>query len=100
MGFQRIMALHVHDELEYQAYRDAMLPILHFYGGDFGYDFAVSEVLKSKTNSQINRVFTIDFPSEEVMNAFFSDESYLSVKQRHFNASVTSSTVIGLHETD
>ncbi|WP_153916721.1 DUF1330 domain-containing protein [Shewanella sp. TC10] len=100
MGFQRIMALHVHDEAEYQAYRDAMLPILHFYGGDFAYDFTVSKVLKSKTNSQINRVFTIDFPSEAVMDAFFNDEAYLSVKQRHFDASVTSATVIGLHETE
>ncbi|MCL1066017.1 DUF1330 domain-containing protein [Shewanella olleyana] len=100
MGFQRIMALHVHDEAEYQAYREAMLPILHFYGGDFGYDFMVSKVLKSKTNTQINRVFTIDFPSEEVMNTFFNDEAYLSVKQCHFTASVTSATIIGLHETE
>ncbi|WP_192021525.1 DUF1330 domain-containing protein [Shewanella sp. ENK2] len=99
MGFQRIMGLHVSDTAEYQRYREAMMPILTRYGGSFGYDFEVSKVLKSKTEHHINRVFTIEFPSQTVMDTFFNDPEYLVVKQRHFMHSVSHATVIGLHET-
>lgn len=98
MSYERIMGLEITDEEEYQNYRDAMTPLLHAAGGDFGYDFKVSETLKSKTENKINRVFTIDFPSEKVMNTFFSSENYLKVKKRHFEKSVGSTTVISLHE--
>lgn len=98
MAFERIMGIHVTDEAEYQRYREGMLPILHQFGGDFGFDFRVSEVLKSKSAEPINRVFTIEFPSREVMDAFFVDPAYLAVQQRHFAKSVASRTVISLHE--
>ncbi len=98
MKFERIMGIQVTDDDLYQKYREAMLPILTEYGGFFGYDFKVSQVLKAKTNEPINRVFTIEFPSQEVMDAFFSDADYLAVKNKFFNPSVTSVTVISLHE--
>ena len=48
-----------------------LLNLLPLYGGSFGYDFKIAEVLKSKSSNKINKVFTIEFPSREVMNAFF-----------------------------
>lgn len=98
MAYERIMGLNVIDEREYQNYRDLMIPILTTYGGAFGFDFRVSEVLKSKTGDPINRVFTIDFPSEEAMVTFFNDPAYLEAKTKHLDNSVNSRTVISLHE--
>ena len=98
MAFERIMGIEVIDDVQYQQYREAMTPLLHAVGGDFGYDFKIAEVLKSKTDAKINRVFTIDFPSEEVMNDFFGSESYLAVKKQYFDRSVASKTVISLAE--
>jgi uncharacterized protein (DUF1330 family) len=92
------MGLEVIDDQEYQKYREAMMPILHSFGGSFGFDFIVSEVLLSKTQANINRVFTITFPSQKHMVDFFSHPDYLTVKKEYFEKSVKSSTVISLHE--
>ena len=96
--FERIMGLCVTDDEQYTQYREAMTPILHRYGGAFGYDFIVSEVLKSKGAYDINRVFTIEFPNQEAMTSFFACDEYLAVKAQYFDASVGSKTVISLHE--
>ncbi len=98
MTYERIMGLHVTDDAEYQRYREGMMPILKSFGGSFGYDFRVSEVLISKSADEINRVFTIEFPSKEAMEKFFSNPDYLIVQRRHFDKSVKSKTVISLHE--
>jgi uncharacterized protein (DUF1330 family) len=99
MAFERIMGIDVIDQQEYQRYREAMAPILKAFGGSFGYDFTVSEVLRSKTDNHINRVFTLAFANQEAMESFFSDPDYLVVQQKHFNRSVKSKTVISLHQT-
>jgi len=98
--FERIMGLNVIDDAEYQRYREAMLPILKEFGGSFGYDFKVSEVLLSKTEDKINRVFTIEFPSKQKMEAFFSFPDYITVRNRHLENSVKSKTVISMHDTN
>ena len=98
MSFERIMGLDVINDVEYQKYRECMIPILHSFGGSFGFDFKVSEVLISKTDEKINRVFTIDFPSKDVMEAFFSDPTYLEVKDKYFQHSVKSATTISMHQ--
>ena len=77
---------------------EGMVPILISFGGAFGFDFKVDEVLITKTDDEINRVFTIEFPSKEVMENFFSDPDYLAVKKRHFTNSVSSVTTISMHE--
>ena len=100
MSFERIMGLDVTSDEEYQKYREGMTPILESFGGSFGFDFKIAEVLKSKTEESINRVFTIEFPSKEVMDSFFSDPSYLEVKIKYFKGSVKSATVISMHETN
>lgn len=97
--FERIMGINVIDEPEYQKYREAMFPILKSFGGAFGYDFRVSEVLLSKTEDKINRVFTIEFPSKQKMEAFFSFPDYLAVQNRHLKNSINSKTIIAMHET-
>jgi uncharacterized protein (DUF1330 family) len=98
MSYERIMGLEVTNDSEYQKYRESMIPILHSFGGDFGFDFKVNEVLKSKTSELINRVFTIDFPSKEIMDNFFTDPEYLAVKAKYFQSSVKSVTTISMHE--
>jgi len=92
-----LVGLNVIDDEEYQLYRDEMSPILLSYGGGFGYDFKLSEVLKSKTEAPINRVFTIYFSNEDSMNSFFSNDEYLKIKERHFEKSVNDTTIIATY---
>ena len=75
-----------------------MKPILESYGGGFGYDFQIAEVLKSETEAPINRVFTIYFRDESAMNSFFSNKEYLEIKEKHFNQAVTHTTFIATYE--
>ncbi len=98
MVFERLVGLNVVDDEAYQSYRHEMTPILKSYGGGFGYDFKVSEVLKSKTEAPINRVFTFYFSDEDSMNSFFSNDEYLKIRQRHFEKSVTDTTIIATYE--
>ncbi|GAB3476894.1 DUF1330 domain-containing protein [Marinomonas epiphytica] len=98
MSYERVMGLEVTNDALYQQYRENMIPILHRFGGSFGFDFKVSEVLKSKSSAPINRVFTIEFPSKEAMEQFFSDPDYLAVKSQYFESSVGAVTTISLHE--
>ena len=98
MSFERIMGLEVIDDELYQNYRENMTPILHAFGGSFGFDFKVNEVLKSKTDKVINRVFTLDFPSKKIMEEFFINPAYLAVKEKYFISSVKSVTIISIHE--
>jgi uncharacterized protein (DUF1330 family) len=77
-----------------------MRPILESYNGRFVYDFRISEVLASETENEINRVFTINFPSNEKMDEFFADPDYRSVRDKHFNRSVSSTTLISSYEKD
>jgi uncharacterized protein (DUF1330 family) len=99
MTYERIMGLHVTDDDEYQRYREGMEPILNSIGGAFGYDFKIQEVLRSKVESPINRVFTIEFPNKEEMDSFFCRPDYLQIQELHFSSSVASKTVISMHET-
>ena len=92
-----LVGLNVIDDEAYQLYRDEMTPILMSYGGGFGYDFKISESLKSETEAPINRVFTIYFSSKDSMNSFFSNDEYLKIKERHFEKSVTDTTIIATY---
>lgn len=89
-----IVGLNVVDQQGYQAYRDAMTPLMESYGGRFDYDFTVSEVLKSKTPEHINRLFSLSFESAHAMQDFFADPAYLAVREKHFNSSVDGVTRI------
>lgn len=96
MPYTRVMGIHVVDDNEYDKYRAGMTPILKSFGGAFGYDFKIAEVLISQSDGPINRVFTIDFPNKEIMETFFNDPAYLKVKAQHFDASVENRTIIAL----
>ncbi len=99
MSYELLVGLNVIDDRRYQEYRTAMKPILSQFGGRFGYDFKVSEVLQSEVeNNDINRVFTINFPNQTDMEVFFSDTEYLNVKARYFESSVKSTTIISSYE--
>lgn len=98
MAHEMLVGLDVLDEAQYQQYREAMKPILAQYEGGFGYDFKVSDVLKSPTADSINRVFTIYFSSSKNMDGFFGDPAYLKVKEQHFVGAVGSTTIISRYE--
>jgi len=98
MAIERIVGLFVTDDQLYQKYREHMLPILQSYGGGFGYDFKVSEVLKSKVKEPVNRVFTIYFKNEDAMNKFFDNEEYLKIRKKYYEPSVSATTIISKYE--
>lgn len=98
MALEMLVGLNVTNDNSYQSYRDEMTPILKEFGGEFGYDFKISKVLKSQTEAPINRVFTIYFPSENSMNEFFSNEEYLKIKKRYFEGAVSETTIIATYE--
>ncbi|WP_330961023.1 DUF1330 domain-containing protein [Photobacterium sp. 53610] len=98
--YEMIVGLDVTDDEVYSNYRHAMKPILSAYGGSFGYDFQVSEVLLSQVTEPINRVFTIRFPNESRKNEFFTDQDYVKVKEQFFSKSVRYTTIIARFESD
>ncbi len=98
MSYELLVGLNVIDEVKYSNYRNAMKPILSQYGGDFGYDFRVAEVLKAEEEGDINRVFTINFPDRHKMDSFFSDTEYLIVKEKYFESSVGDTKIISSYE--
>jgi len=98
MSYEILVGLNVLDDLIYEDYRAAMKPILADYQGRFSYDFKISEVLISEQESEINRVFTINFSSKDKMDGFFSDPQYLIVKEQFFVKSVASTTIISSYE--
>lgn len=100
MSYEILVGLNVLDDLKYDDYRAAMKPILSDYEGRFGYDFKVSDVLISEDNTDINRVFTINFSSHNKMEGFFSDSKYLVVKEKYFVESVGNVTIISSYEKD
>ena len=98
MPFEMLVGLDVTDDAKYQSYRRAMTPILETYGGSFGYDFQVSNVLKAKTESPINRVFTLAFPDEDRRDRFFADAQYAEAKATYFDGAVGATTLIASYE--
>ena len=65
----------------------------------FSFDFKISEVLLSKTEDNINRFFTIAFPIQKHIDEFFSNPDYLTVKEKYFDNSVKSKSIISLHKS-
>ena len=97
---ETLVALQVTDDAGYAEYRREMTPLLEAVGGGFGYDFRVSEVLIAPTETPINRVFTIRFPTREANEAFFADPAYLAIRAEHFDPSVAETIRIATYETD
>lgn len=95
---EMLVGLNVSNDEHYALYRKGMTPLLTAAGGGFGYDFKVSEVLINKSGNEINRVFTINFPSNEVMKTFFSNPEYLEIKAKFFEGSVLETTIISSYE--
>ena len=99
MSYEMIVGLQIKDDIVYSQYREAMTPLLKTYGGGFRYDFEVSKVLKSESESNINRVFAIFFKDKESMNSFFSNPKYLRIKLEFFEKSVKETTIISEYQT-
>ena len=89
----RLVALTVTDPVAYGRYRAGMTPILESYGGRFGCDFVVAEVLLGAERSA-NRVFTIEFPDADAQQRFFADERYRAVRAEFFAPAVATTQVL------
>lgn len=98
--YEFLVGLDVSNNDIYADYRAAMKPILTSYGGGFGFDFVVSEVLLAEVDTPINRVFTIHFPNQTSADNFFSDSEYVKVKAQYFDKSVFHTTIISSYEKD
>lgn len=88
-----LLGLEVKDDGLYTRYRAGMTPILESYGGAFGCDFVVSQVLKG--DAHINRVFTLSFPDRPSRDRFFADEKYRAVRAELFEPAVGRTVILG-----
>lgn len=95
-----LVGVNVTSEEGYQAYRDRITPLIHGVGGEFRYDFKVSETLKSAVEMPMNRVFVLRFPSREVKEAFFAREDYLAAKKAFFAPSVSAGAWLASYEVE
>jgi len=98
MTIEYLTVLNVTDDNLYKEYREAMTPILEKYGGGFGYDLKISEILKSETDTPINRVFTMYIESDEASDEFFSDEEYLKIRGKYYDESVSFLAIVSKYD--
>ena len=99
MVIEMWVGLNVVDDGSYEAYREAMRPILDSYGGSFRIDVRVADVLHSETPDPINRLFCLRFPDEQRRDDFFGDETYKKVRARTFDAAVSHTTIVATYTT-
>ena len=98
MPHEILLGLQVADEALYARYREAMAPLLAQAGGAFRFDFKIAAALKKETEAPINRVFAIRFPDTASKECFFSDPTYLAVRERFFPVSVEAVTVLSEYD--
>lgn len=96
MVFEMLVGLEVTNDDIYQQYRDAMAPILDRFGGKFSFDAKVSQQLLGE--GPVNRVFILQFGSEETRDQFFADADYMEVKGRFFTPSVGYAQILAEYE--
>lgn len=92
-----LVGLWVTDQEGYRRYRAAMAPVLERFGGAFGYDFVVSEVLRSEVEGPFNRVFTLVFPDRGAGEGFFADPEYVEIRAAHFVPAVAHVAILDEH---
>lgn len=98
MTVELLVGLQVNNPELYAEYRRLMTPLLHQHQGDFGCDFIVQKSLKP-ADSAINRVFTISFASQQLMDSFFSHPDYLAIRQQYFEPAVLETHILASYQT-
>ncbi len=98
--YELLVGLHVTDQESYTRYRQEMKPVLDAHGGCFSYDFTIDQVLVSRADHPINRLFVISFPSEAARKAFFNDPAYCKVRESWFVPAVKGATIISTWLTE
>src|SRR5215831_10897503 len=89
-----LLGVEVKDQQGYARYRAAMTPILTSYGGSFGCDFVVTQVLAGSP-APLNRVFTLTFPDRGTRTRFFDDPDYRAVRGTLFASAVARIVTLG-----
>lgn len=90
-----LYGVEVEDDDGYTQYRAAMSPVLARHGGSFTFDAKVAQLLRPDEGATLNRVFTLRFPSEARMRAFFQHPEYLEIRGRLFDSSVSQVRQLG-----
>lgn len=93
-----LVGVHVTNPELYAEYRARMTPLLIAHGGQFVVDVLVAEVLRSPENKRFNRLFTIRFPSQQQLDAFFALPEYRAIRQQFFEPSVAETARLGRYE--
>lgn len=97
MAVELLVGLQVSNPDLYAEYRRLMTPLLHQHQGDFGCDFIVQQSLKP-ADTDMNRVFTIYFASQQLMDSFFSHPDYLAIRQQYFEPAVAASHILASYQ--
>lgn len=97
MPIDRLVGVRVSDEAGYRTYRARMTPLLEAQGGRFVVDVRVEEVLRAPDQANFNRLFTIRFPNQAAMEAFFDSPAYQAIRAEHFVPSVSETATLGLY---
>jgi uncharacterized protein (DUF1330 family) len=93
-----LVGVQVVDDAIYTQYRAAMTPLLEAHGGRFVVDVRVAEVLRSPSGTELNRLFTIRFPSAHEHDAFFANPRYLAIREKLFTPSVSRTVLLGAYD--
>jgi uncharacterized protein (DUF1330 family) len=94
VAYEVTFGIQVMDEVMYADYRKGISALLRDHGGRFRYDFKVSDVLISESDSPINRVFIIEFETKAQKEALFANPEYLAIKAKFFHPSVGSTVLL------
>lgn len=97
MSVELLVGLEISNPELYAEYRRLMTPLLHQHQGDFGCDFIVQKSLKP-ADTAINRVFTIHFATQQLMDSFFNHPDYLAIRQQYFEPAVAASHILATYQ--
>ena len=69
----------IHDEAQYQKYRDAVVPLIAAHGGKFVVKGAPVALLEGRHDGR--RMVIFEFPSMDAIHAFWASPDYVPVKE-------------------
>jgi uncharacterized protein (DUF1330 family) len=79
MAAYMIVQIAISDEPQYQKYREAVVPLIMKFGGEFAVRGGKVEILEG--NHDGRRLVIFEFPSVEAIHAFWDSPEYVPVKK-------------------
>ena len=97
MSHDLLIAVDVIDPPLYEAYRDAIVPIMGRVGASFRHDVQVGDVLTPGGDVPMSRLFVISFPDRAARDAMFGDPSYIDIREAHFPKALNAITILAAY---